>query len=203
MASMGYGYAESSNHVCLIYESEDQRRKTVSDYLADGIRQGELVRYFADVSSPESVRAWLAEIGIEVPGVEESGAFTIYSAETAYCPDGFFDPQATITRIMQRYVTAEQAGFTGSRVGSEMSWALKGLRGSERFLEYEVLLNTISTHFPHTGMCQYDARLFDGATLFNVLQVHPFMVAQGQIVKNPYFVKPEEYLSKAGLLPKA
>ena len=47
-------------------------------------------------------------------------------------------------------------------------------------------------------MCQYDARLFDGATLFKVLQIHPFMVAQGQVVRNPYYLRPEEFLSGIG-----
>jgi hypothetical protein len=42
-------------------------------------------------------------------------------------------------------------------------------------------------------MCQYDARLFDGATLFKVLQVHPYIIAQGQIVRNPYYIKPEDF----------
>jgi hypothetical protein len=45
-------------------------------------------------------------------------------------------------------------------------------------------------------MCQYDARRFDGATLFKVLQVHPYMVAQGQIVRNPFYLKPEEFLEE-------
>jgi len=40
-------------------------------------------------------------------------------------------------------------------------------------IEYEMMLNTVESDFPHSGMCQYDARLFDGATLFRVLQVHP------------------------------
>jgi hypothetical protein len=44
-------------------------------------------------------------------------------------------------------------------------------------------------------MCQYDARRFDGATLYKVLQVHPYMVAQGQLVQNPYYVKPDEFLA--------
>jgi hypothetical protein len=42
-------------------------------------------------------------------------------------------------------------------------------------------------------MCLYDARLFDGATLFKVLQVHPYMIARGQIVRNPFYVRPEEF----------
>jgi hypothetical protein len=75
-----------------------------------------------------------------------------------------------------------------------MTWVLRGIPGSERLLEYEIGLNAIQDEFPHIGMCQYDARLLDGAMLFKVLQVHPYMVAQGQIVRNPFYIKPEEFL---------
>ena len=182
-----------SCHVCLIYESEEQRQKIVSEYLAAGIKQGEVVRYFTDKTPPETVRSWLSELGIKLPIDENDESFRITKAENAYCPDGQFKPQNMINESIKRYDKAKEAGFKGSRACGEMSWALKGIPGSDRMLEYEVLLNTVDTTFPHTGMCQYDARLFDGATLFKVLQVHPYIIAQGQVVNNPYYVKPEEF----------
>jgi hypothetical protein len=79
------------------------------------------------------------------------------------------------------------------RSSGEMSWTLRDIPGSDRWLEYETLLNTVTGTFPHTEMCLYDARLFDGATLFKVLQVHPYMVADGQSVRNPFYLGPEEF----------
>ena len=61
-----------------------------------------------------------------------------------------------------------------------MTWALKGIPGSERILEYEALLGTIVAGFPHSGMCQYDARRFDGATLLNVLKSTPLDDCKGK-----------------------
>jgi hypothetical protein len=90
----------------------------------------------------------------------------------------------------------KKAGFSGIRSCGEMSWALKNIPGSDRLMEYETLLNTVGGEFPHSGMCQYDARLFDGATLLNILKVHPYMIAQGQIVKNPFYMRPDEFLAK-------
>jgi hypothetical protein len=184
------------HHLCLIYDSEEQRRKTVSEYLATGIRQGELVRYFADTTSKEALRAWLLETGVELSKAEEDGHFGIINAESAYCPSGRFVPQEVIEKMVSRYAMARKAGYHGSRACGEMSWALRDIPGADRFLEYEVRINTITETFPYIGMCQYDARLFDGATLFKVLQVHPFMIAQGQIVRNPFYIKPEEFLAK-------
>ena len=185
-----------SCHACLIYEDEVQRKTIVSEFIKAGLQQGEFVRYFADKTSPESIRLWLLENGIEISAIEENGSFGIVAAENAYCPEGRFDPNDMINRSIKRYDSAKAEGYVGSRACGEMSWTLKGLPGSERFLEYENLLNNNYSNFPHTGMCQYDARLFDGAVLLKVLQVHPYIIAQGQVVQNPYYIRPENFKVK-------
>lgn len=187
------------HHVCLIYDSEEQRRKTVTEFLASGLDQGELVRYFADTTSGQELRSWLQAAGVEVATAEADGAFGIVKAETAYCPGGQFIPQELIARMLSRYAMARDAGYRGSRACGEMSWALRDIPGADRFLEYEVRINTITETFPYVGMCQYDARLFDGATLFKVLQVHPYMIARGQVVRNPLYIKPDEFLAQLDL----
>lgn len=181
------------HHICLIYDSEEQRRKIVSQYLAAGLRSGEIVRYFADETPHEDIRAWLVEIGANLPESDDDDSFRVVNAESAYCPSGEFVPQMVLDNALARYAMAKKAGFKGSRACGEMTWVLKGIPGSERFLEYEIGFNAIREAFPFVGMCQYDARRFDGATLFRVLRVHPYMVAQGQIVRNPYYIKPEEF----------
>jgi len=185
-----------SCHVCLIYESEEQRQKIISEYTAEGLRHGELVRYFTDETTPETVRSWLLDLGVELSEAEKTGSFAISKAENAYCPEGKFEPRKMIDRSVTRYGQAKEAGYTGSRACGEMTWALKDIPGSDHLLEYEALLNTVTSTFPHTGMCQYDARLFDGATLFKILQVHPYMIAHGQVVRNPFYLRPEELLSE-------
>jgi hypothetical protein len=182
-----------SGHICLIYDDEAQRQKIVSEYLAAGLRHGEVVRYIVDTTSPEQVCAWLLELGVELP---EGGPFSVFTAESFYCANGRFEPQELIANMLPRYAQYQKAGYSGVRSSGEMSWTLKGLPGSERWLEYEVLLNTVGGAFPHSGMCQYDARLFDGATLFKVLQVHPYMITQGQIVRNPFYLRPQEFLAQ-------
>ncbi len=178
------------HHLCLIYDDDEQRRKIVSQYLAAGLKRGEIVRYFADTTAPAEVRGWLQALECEP---RDDGSFGIISAESSYCPSGSFVPQTVLDNMVARYAMAKQAGYSGSRACGEMTWVLRGISGAERFLEYEVGINLLHETFPFVGMCQYDARLFDGATLFKVLQVHPYMVAQGQVVRNPFYLKPDEF----------
>lgn len=181
------------HHLCMIFDNEEQRRKIVAKFLAAGLKRGELIRYIADVATTEEVRAWLLEMGVELP---EDETFNVFKAESFYCPSGRFDPQELIGGMLPRFELAKKAGYSGVRSCGEMTWALRGIPGSDNLLEYETLLSTVIGTFPHIGMCLYDARLFDGATLFKVLQVHPYMIVQGQIVQNPFYIRPEEFLAK-------
>ncbi len=187
---------QDCHHLCLIYNEEVQRRKIVTAYLAAGLKRGALVRYFADTTTAQDVRAWLSEWGLDLAEAEKNGAFSISPAESYYCAGGRLEPTQVIDRAKSRHAMVREAGYTGSCATGEMTWALRGIPGSDRLLEYEALLNTLQPLIPFTGMCQYDSRLFDGATLFQVLQVHPYMIAQGQIVSNPFYVRPEEFLAK-------
>jgi hypothetical protein len=36
--------------------------------------------------------------------------------------------------------------------------------------------------------------LFDGATILDILKVHPVMISRGQLVKNPFYVRPDDFL---------
>jgi len=181
------------NHMCMIFDNEEQRRKIVAKFLAAGLKRGELIRYIADVATPEEVRSWLLEMGVELP---EDESFTVFEAENFYCPSGRFDPRKMIDDMLPRFELVKKAGYSGVRSCGEMNWALKGIPGSDSLLEYEALLSTVVGTFPHIGMCLYDARLFDGATLFKVLKVHPYMIVQGQIVQNPFYIRPEEFLTE-------
>jgi len=82
-------------------------------------------------------------------------------------------------------------------VTGEMSWSLKDYPGSRDLLEYEARINLLVRDVPTTAVCQYDARLFDGATLYGILSVHPMMIVHGRVVRNPYYLEPEVFLARA------
>jgi MEDS: MEthanogen/methylotroph, DcmR Sensory domain len=182
-----------SAHVCLIYNSEEQRRRVVSAFLNAGLGRGEAVRYVVDEGTPEEASDWLRGIGVPVPTASGTDGLRVFKADAFYLREGRFEPREMIREMVPRFEAAERAGFTGVRSCGEMSWALKAPQGCDRLLEYESMLNAVETRFSHHGMCQYDARRFDGAMLFNVLRIHPYVVAQGQLVKNPFFVTPQEF----------
>ena len=184
------------SHMCLIYSNEEERKKIISKYLGAGNSSEEKVAYFADEMSPEEIKKWLSEMGISMPPEDKKDSFSVTSTADTYHPDGTFNPSEMLDTLKVFYKTAKAEGYTASRVTGEMSWALKEIPSSDRLMEYEARVNDLLVEYPVTAICQYDARKFDGATILQCLKVHPYMIVHGQIVRNPYYMKTEDFLKE-------
>ena len=181
-------------HMCMIFNIESERNEVISNFLEKGLKSREKVGYFSDVTPPETITGWLRELDVDVDSLRSSDQFVISKADETYCPEGRFVPEQMLDRLKSFYLGSLENGYSGARVTGEMTWALNGFPGSEKLIEYEGKINSIIEEYPLTPICQYDATCFDGSTLFNVLKVHPMMVVRGQVVHNPYYIKPEEFL---------
>ncbi|MFC1743307.1 MEDS domain-containing protein [Candidatus Riflebacteria bacterium] len=182
----------AGTHMCLIYSHEDDRREIISKFIKNGIIGGERVYYIADTIKPEEVREWLLNMEVELP---RDDCFSILPAVNTYCPQKEFIPQKMLHTIRAFYEQTVKDGYPGTRGTGEMSWALKGIAGSERLMEYEALLNEVLVTHPITVICQYDANQFGGREIFNTLKVHPMTIVHGQVVQNPFYMKPQEFLN--------
>ncbi len=179
--------------MCYIYNDDEERRRVMSGFVVSAFSEGERVIYGGHRSGGASLETMLRGLDMTPPEVRP-GQFEILQALKTYCPDGRFVPERMLDNVRALYTTSIEDGFTGARGTAEMEWALEKLPGSERLIEYEALLNTLAARYPITMVCQYDARRFDGAILFDVLAVHPAMIVHGQVVRNPYYVPPDRYL---------
>lgn len=186
----------AGTHMCYIFNDDAERLDLIARFVESGLQGHEKVSYFADQLSPEDMRAHLFESGVQLPPEMDEREFSISRALDTYCPDGRFVPERMLQNLRSMHRSSIDEGYTGARATGEMTWALRGIPGSERLIEYEALINTVVREFPTTAICQYDARRFAGATLFDVLNVHPMMVIRGQVVRNPYYVEPERFLEK-------
>jgi hypothetical protein len=144
------------------------------------------VLYLAD-AAPEMLELATAALCAEAP--PSPGQFTAATAMETYCPDGQFVPQAMLDTLHEAYAGRAPA-CTGMRGTGEMGWALHNVPGSERLIEYEGGINKLLLTDHLTVLCQYDIRRFSGATIFELLNVHPIMIVNGQIMCNPFYVAP-------------
>jgi hypothetical protein len=182
-------------HICYIFSDDAERRRVMAKYLESGMLANEKLLYLVDVMTPEEMLDCLEEYGVDVRSKSQS--LTIADAAPAYCPSGTFNIDETLGLVRDFQQDALKEGYTGSRGTGEMSWCLvKGRANEMDLMEYEARLNVLLAEYPYTACCQYDARRFDGQTIMDVLSVHPYMIVRGQLVRNPYFIKPEEFLEE-------
>jgi hypothetical protein len=179
-------------HMCLIYSNEEERAYIVSKFLEAGMKGNEKVAYFAHEMNKEDIDTWLNSKGISVSETN----LNVANAKETYCPSGEFVPETMLETLRQFYTSSKENDFHASRVSGEMIWALDNITGSEKIMEYESKVNQVLETHPVTALCQYDANKFDGATILNCLKVHPYIIVNSQIVKNPYYLTPEEYLAE-------
>lgn len=177
-------------HVCLIYDDEAARRDVVAQFVEEGLASQERVAYFTD-ADPDIIRGWLGERGLELPARPQ---FSTHKARDVYCPDGTFDPDRMPAYWHAFDREARAAGFAAARATGETSWS-REVAGGERIVEYEAHLNDVLAGMAVTALCQYDVHRFDGATILDVLRIHPFLLMDGQLVENPYYVTPEKFFA--------
>lgn len=172
-------------HMCYIFNDDDERRRLMGKFLKSGLSAGERVGYSSDTITPDELIASLEALG--VPAKDLLGdQLHVSEAETTYCDDNGFNPERMLSKLRNFYTHSLDCGFCGARITGEMSWALRKPGCEEKLLAYERDVGALLKEFPVTAICQYDARLFGGAALFEAICVHPLLLVRGQVVKNPW-----------------
>lgn len=159
-------------HRCAFYDSAAQRREMVVEFVCDGLEAGDRVAYFTDTRSPADVLGELHAAGLRPDAALTSGQLAVRSAEDSYLAELPFDPERMVATLHAAVDAALSDGFDGFRVSGDMSWATRGVPGSERLLEYESRVGEVFATRPAAAICQYDRRLFDHTTLAATVGLH-------------------------------
>ncbi|HEX9780198.1 MAG TPA: MEDS domain-containing protein [bacterium] len=182
-------------HVCCLYESEDEHRRVLSAFLTQGLCQRGRFVYVTDGHPPETILKYLTGAGQDPEPDLASGQLRFLRKEDAYLRLGLFDPDKMIRMLGDETARAVADGYAGLWVTGEMTWALSGAPGSARLIEYEARLNRFFPGSRCVGVCQYDRGRFPASTLLNVLRTHPLAVVGTELFSNFYYVPVDELMS--------
>lgn len=198
MVDLGFASAKvpPGSHVCQIYGDDADRDNALLRFLTSGLRENEATACFSENLVLPKLETWFEQEGFSFDGEIAAGRFSHSGAESVYFQDNYFDPERMLRLLAAFHKNAADTGRAGARVIGEMSPAITKIEGGSRLFEYEARVNQLLCTHPVTAVCQYDARLFDGATIMDVLSVHPMMVVRGQVVQNPFFEPAEAYTSR-------
>ena len=184
---------QPGDHLCCIYETDEEHRALLTPFLRHGLERREKVIYIVDVRTAEIVLGYLRQDGMGVEPFLGSGHLSIIGVKDAYMKEGVFDSDRMITLLRNETELALSEGYDALRVTGEMTWALRGLPGSERLMEYEAKLNEFLPGSKCLAICQYDKRRFDSPILLDVLTTHPIAIKGTEVFDNFYYSPPESY----------
>lgn len=174
-------------HICYLYHDDEERRRVDSTFVTRGLAAGETIAYLADPSK-ERLGGILPKLGMPPLSKAERNRLVVESAPSICVRHNRFVPAKLLTRLRDQYEIGRTRGNKGARLIGEMSWAARGVRGSNQLVEYESQLDSFLATHPMTVLCQYDMRIFDSATIFGTLRLpaHPLLIVRGQVIQNPY-----------------
>lgn len=181
-------------HMCQIFSADEERLDALLKFLRSGLEAGERAACFTEKLDETRLANFLAEHDLSCDELMESGALSRAGTSEVYFQDGRFDPDRMLALLRKFHKKSVDDGFPAARVIGEMTAEVQHIEGGSRLMEYESRVSMLLKEIPITAVCQYDANTFDGATIMEVLKVHPMMVIRGTVVHNPYYVPANEFL---------
>lgn len=182
-------------HLCIVFSSDEERRETLLKFLLSGMTEGERSICFSENITEENIRDFFQQEGISYEEGKSEDRISLSETSKVYFEGGRFDPERMLTNLTNFYNSSREKGFPASRVIGEMLQKVEKVPGGERLLEYESRVSRLVQETPITAVCQYDAREFDGATILDILKVHPKMYVNGAVISNPFYIEPDIYLN--------
>jgi two-component system, sensor histidine kinase PdtaS len=159
-------------HRCLVYDTEERHRLVVTQYLVTGLERHERVLYLGDAHSAPTITDYLTGAGIDAARCQAENSFVWSAAGDAYAPGGEFFPERMLTLLNAETAQALHDGYEGLRVTGEMTWALWGIPGSQRLVEYEESLDGFIRELRCLALCQYDRNAFGQDFMLTMMATH-------------------------------
>lgn len=186
---------EPGIHICQIFNSDEERHDSLVNFIISGLKAGEKTTCFSENESEQTLIDLFKAEGFDIKDLTEKGLFSISGTRESYFENNKFEPERMLNLLKEFYKSSEQENNNGARVIGEMTPDVEHIDGGSRLLEYESKVTLLLKEYPVNAVCQYDARVFDGSTILDVLKVHPYMIVRGKVVHNPFFERPEDYLA--------
>lgn len=182
-------------HICGLYETPQERDEILFGFFAQGIHDHDLNAYCPSGRTKED---FIEKFSVHHPECAchctDEEYITFPSTRELYYPDGTFSPQKMDVNLQDFFDKSQCHGRRNVRASAEMVWAIEAIPGAKDLMAYESRLNYFIPGKPWASICMYDINQFDGRTIMQVLQTHPFAINKGVITRNPFYMNPDNWL---------
>jgi len=182
------------HHICAFFNSADEEYRVLRSFYKDGFGRGDKAFHLVDPALREEHLRRLAEAGINVQEVMESGQLEVRPWQDAPLRGGRFDEDTWLATFEQMLQSGPATGYAQTRFLGHMEWALADLPGVEDLIEFETRVNYVTPKYDNIVICTYDLSKFPASVVMDALRTHPVVIIGGLLQENPFFVPPDQFL---------
>src|SRR5436190_3785749 len=166
-------------HGCGLFASEDERRAQMTPFVKEGLQNGQRILYFLDKPTPERILGDFNAAGFSAQTLIQNGQLQVLSASKLRETSGGLDTQDLISRMTQSVEKAVAQGYDGLRILCDMTWALSSLLDSDRLIDFEIQLASLTAGGRCAALCQYNVYRFELGPLHQIRKNHAVLLAKG------------------------
>jgi len=191
------GQLSSGDHACILYDDAAQKISSITAFACTAIKLGHACLYITNGSSRQEVIEAISKTCPSVPVNLIDKRLTMIDPGLFFTPHGSFEPDRAIA-LLKAEIKKTSCNDDLPCVISDMGWALNGSESIDKLFEYESSLNAdLSTCRSWKAICQYDISKFHPKVIKEVLRTHPLIIWKGKVLKNFYYLPPEDFLSQS------
>lgn len=184
-------------HICAFFNGLDEEYRVLGSFYKDGFDRGEKATHIVDAENREEYLRRLAEAGIDVQGMTETGQLEVLPWTDMYVRDHRFDQDAMLASVEKIIQSGAGAGYTRTKlVGHHMDWLFRDEPAVKNLVEYEARLNGLLSRYDDPVVCNYDLSKFGAGVAMDIMRTHPLVIIGGLVRENPFFVPPEQFLEE-------
>ncbi len=185
------------NHVCAFFNTMDEEHRVLRSFYKGGFELGEKATHIVDAENREAYLKRLAEAGLNVQELMDTGRLELVPWTDMYVRDHRFDQDAMLASVEKLIQSGAAAGYTRTRlVGHHMDWLFHDKPAVNSLVEYEARLNHILSKYNDPVICNYDSSKFSASVAMDIMRTHPLVIIGGLLRENPFFVPPDQLLEE-------
>lgn len=184
----------TTKHLCLLYDSSDQYRQTLTSYLKLGHRKKEKIIYLSGNTQSDLIFRSNQKKVLFLKILLEEGHLKIISREDIYNNQKKSLVQMMLTFLENETEKAIKEGYTGLRIARESNSLLKET-SIDDLIEYEIAINNFFKKNRCICLCMYNSNRLSYREVLHVLHTHPYVDDHTEIYTNDYYIPPEAYVN--------
>ncbi len=183
--------SQLGDHICMFYESSEERDMIASHFIMIGLGLGERVLYIDREEDHFSIIQALRKLSVDAGSLIASGQLSILSRKTSYLSSGYFNPDQMIKQLEDSAHLAKGENFSGLRIVGDVPHSDGCDSMIEKIVSYETRLNRFFPKSNALALCLYDRSLFSETSLSKIHSAHPLVLHDNAIHKNSDYALPK------------